>query len=84
MLCLKICCCDSFFLPCLVAEQDQVDELAVEVSEDHPEVLALVKSAVDNFPQDTPPATNEMLVEAFKLQVEALNEKKVEQGNMQQ
>lgn len=83
-MCFKTYGCDSFFLPCLAAEQDQVDESAVEVTEDHPEVLALVKSVVENFPQDTPPATNEMLVEAFKLQVEALNEKKLEQGKMQQ
>lgn len=66
------------------AEQEQAGESAVEVAEDHPEVLALVSAAVDNFPRDLPPATNEMFVEALRLQVEALHEARVEQGKPQQ
>ena len=76
--------CVSFFLPLPLAEQDQVGESGVKVTEDHPEVLALVKTAVESFPQEPPPATNEMLVEALRLQVEALHEAKVEQENPRQ
>lgn len=68
----------------LLAEQDQGGGSAVEVTEDHPEVLAYVQAAVEKFPQDPPPATNEMLVEALSLQVKALHERKVEQGKQQQ
>ena len=68
----------------MLAEQDQGGESAVEVAENHPEVQAYVRAAVEKFPQDPPPATNEMLVEALNLQVKALHEAKVEQGKQQQ
>ena len=56
-------------------EQDESGD-PIHVSENHPEVIAIVASAVDKLSKDLPVATNEMMVEALKLKVKALDEAK--------
>ena len=60
-------------------EQDESGE-PIHVSESHPEVVAIVTAAVDKLSKYLPVATNEMMVEALKLKVKALDEAKAAEG----